>query len=95
MQRARELLEEALREFSGKDDSVCRHVLGDVYMKLGILRKAIEVLEPLLDHPYPTQRQKTYPLLEQLYERLGERMKLVQLRDRVRRDRGGAASDDL
>jgi tetratricopeptide (TPR) repeat protein len=86
MTRARDLLEEALKDFSDKDDSVCRHALGDVYIKLSARRKAVEVLEPLLKHPYPEQRRKTYPLLEQLYDLLGEQVKLVELRDRRSRD---------
>ena len=93
LQRARDMLEEALKEFAGKDDSVCRHALGDVYMKLSVRRKAVEVLEPLLNHPYPTQRRKTYPLLEQLYAALGEKVKLVELRDRIKRDAGEAPEE--
>lgn len=88
MLRARDLLEEGLKEYAGKDDSVCRHALGDVLMRLSMHRKAVEILGPLLDHPNETPRQKTYPLLEQLYARLGERVKLTELRERMAKEEG-------
>lgn len=87
MTKARDVLDEALREFSGRDDSICRHALGDVYQRLQMRRKAAEVLEPLINHPYEEQRRKTYPLLEELYRLLGEQVKLVELRDRMARER--------
>jgi Tetratricopeptide repeat len=86
MKRAADLLEEALGEYRGRDDSVCRHALGDALMRLSMHRKAVEVLVPLLDHPNDAQRQKTYPLLEQLYSRLNERTALDDLRKRVAKD---------
>ena len=84
--RARDLLEEAITEVRGRDEAICRHALGDVYMRLSAYLRAVEVLEPLLAHPDPVTRQKTYPLLQQLYQRIGEHVKGVELRDRMARD---------
>jgi tetratricopeptide (TPR) repeat protein len=86
MKRAADLLEEALGEYRGRDDSVCRHALGDALMRLSMHRRAVEVLVPLLDHANDTPRQKTYPLLEQLYSRLNERIALDDLRKRMAKD---------
>ena len=49
--QAKDLLEDALKEYAGRDDSICRHALGDVLMRLSMDRRAVEILEPLLDHP--------------------------------------------
>ena len=86
MKRARDVLEEGLKEYAGRDNSVCRPALGDVLMRLSAHRLAVEVLEPLLDHPNEAQRRKTYPLLEQLYTRLNERLKLNDLKGQMARD---------
>lgn len=58
---AAEQLEVALRQ--APNDAVCRHALGDCYVKAQSFQRAAEVLEPLLDHQSSKTLQKTYPLL--------------------------------
>lgn len=48
-------------------DVLCRHALGDCYVRMGAYDRAIEVLKPLEDHTWKTTRDKTRPLLEQGY----------------------------
>ncbi len=78
-------LEEALKQTPG--DPICRHALGDCYVKILYFEKAIQVLEPLLDSPYQTTRVKTYPLLETCYKAMSKTMELLTLRDRMAKDR--------
>jgi tetratricopeptide (TPR) repeat protein len=81
---AAEQLEVALRQTP--NDAVCRHALGDCYVKAGSLQRAAEVLEPLLDHHSVRTRQKTYPLLLQCYENTGEILKAAKMREHINRN---------
>jgi len=78
---AAEQFEVALAEMP--KDAICRHALGDCYVKLGNFQRAAEVLEPLLEHPAQKTREKTYPLLLQSYEGLGELLKSAKIRNRL------------
>jgi len=49
--------------------------------------KAIEILEPLLDSPYPNTRVKTYPLLETCYKGTDRTFELLTLRERMAKDK--------
>ena len=78
---AAEQLEAALNETPS--DPICRHALGDCYVKSGSYLRAVEVLEPLLDSGAPKTREKTAPLLLECYEKLGEMLKSAELRARM------------
>jgi tetratricopeptide (TPR) repeat protein len=82
---AAEALEEALRQTPG--DPVCRHALGDCYVKMMFYEKAIQVLEPLLGSPYQTTRVKTYPLLEVCYKGTDRTFELLTLKERMVQDK--------
>jgi tetratricopeptide (TPR) repeat protein len=79
---AAEQLEEALRETP--KDAICRHALGDCYVKLRNLQRAVAILEPLLDHPAYRTREKTYPLLLECYDGLGDILKAAEIRNRIK-----------
>lgn len=79
---AAEQLEVALAETP--KDAICRHALGDCYVKLGNLGRAQEILEPLLENPMGKTREKTYPLLLECYGGLGEILKAAELRIKMR-----------
>ncbi|HMH15187.1 MAG TPA: RNA-binding domain-containing protein [Edaphobacter sp.] len=76
--QAAEQLEVALEQTP--KDAVCRHALGDCYVKAGIYGKGAEVLEPLLEHPSSKTREKTYPLLLTCYTYLSEQLKAAKVR---------------
>ena len=80
---ASEQLELALGETP--KDAICRHALGDCHVKLGSFQRAVEVLEPLLEHPASKTREKTYPLLLECYDSLGEMLKAAEMRQRINR----------
>jgi tetratricopeptide (TPR) repeat protein len=80
---AAEQFEVALHETP--KDAICRHALGDCYVKSGNFQRAVEVLEPLLNHPTTKTREKTYPLLLECYDGLGEMLKAADMRSRVKR----------
>ncbi len=82
---AAEYLEAALREDPG--DATCRCALGDCLLKVGAYAKAMEVLEPLAEDSNRDIRFKVYPLLEECYSNLDERLKLGQLKQRAGTER--------
>ncbi len=65
---------------------ICRHALGDCYVKLSAFDLAIETLKPLEDHPTRDTRVKTRALLETCYRATGRTAELLQLRDKIRRE---------
>ena len=79
--QAAEQLEDALKETPR--DAICRHALGDCYVKVGGYVRAIEVLEPLLENQSPLTKEKTYPLLLQCYEQQNELLKAADIRNRM------------
>ena len=78
---AAEQLEVALRQ--APNDALCRHALGDCYVKTQNFQRAAEVLESLLDHHSGKTRQKPYPLLLECYEGTGEILKAADMRNRI------------
>ncbi|HYM12878.1 MAG TPA: RNA-binding domain-containing protein [Bryobacterales bacterium] len=72
-------------------DAVCRHALGDCYVKMGAFQPALEVLKPLETNPSPKTRAKTYPLLERCYRELHDLLGLATLRARMAEDGAAAA----
>jgi lipopolysaccharide biosynthesis regulator YciM len=79
--RAAEQMEVALLETP--HDAICRHALGDCYVKAGVFVRAAEVLEPLLNHQSQKTRNKTYPLLLECYEQTNEMLKAADVRSRM------------
>lgn len=82
---AAEQLEVALKEMPG--DVVCRHALGDCYVRMMFYERALEVLKPLEDSPYKDTREKTYPLLEQCYKATSRLLELQLLKDKAAKDK--------
>ena len=82
---AAEQLEVALKEMPG--DVVCRHALGDCYVRMMSYERALEVIKPLEDSPYKDTREKTYPLLEQCYKATSRLLELQLLKDRAAKDK--------
>ena len=76
--QAAEQLEIALEQTP--NDAICRHALGDCYVKAGVYSKGASVLEPLLDHQSKKTREKTYPLLLECYMQLSEPLKAARIR---------------
>ncbi len=64
-------------------DVLCRHALGDCFVRMGAYGRAIEVLKPLEDHTWKTTRDKTRPLLEQCYKATGQILELAILRTKM------------
>jgi Flp pilus assembly protein TadD len=65
------------------NDFVCRHALGDCYVKMGAFEPALEVLEPLKNHSWKDTRQRTYPLLEQCYKATNRILELATLKQKI------------
>jgi tetratricopeptide (TPR) repeat protein len=65
------------------NDAICRHALGDCYVKAGVYGKGAEVLEPLLEHQSHKTREKTYPLLLDCYTYLSEPLKAAKIRSLI------------
>jgi uncharacterized protein HemY len=86
--QAAEQLQIALEETP--NDAICRHALGDCYVKAGSYLQAAEVLEPLIDHTWQKTREKTYPLLLECYNQLAEPLKAAQIRAKM----GGSPYSD-
>jgi tetratricopeptide (TPR) repeat protein len=78
---AAEQLEVALLEMP--KDAICRHALGDCYVKSGNLKRAVGVLEQLLENPSRKTKEKTYPLLLECYDGLGEMLNAADMRNRI------------
>jgi lipopolysaccharide biosynthesis regulator YciM len=78
---AAEQLEVALLETP--HDAICRHALGDCYVKAGVFVRAAQILVPLLDHQSRKTRDKTYPLLLECYEQTNEILKAADIRNRM------------
>lgn len=76
--QAAEQLEVALEQIP--NDVICRHALGDCYVKAGMYGKGAEVLEPLRDHQSYKTREKTYPLLLTCYIHLSESLKAAEIK---------------
>ncbi len=76
---AAEQLEIAFKE--NQNDTLCIHALGDCCFRLGNYQRALQLLLPLIKHPSIRTRQLTYPLVLEIYERMGEMMKAAELRD--------------
>src|SRR5258706_11734183 len=81
---AADQLETALKE--NQNDPICAHALGDCYFRLGNYQRALELLLPLLENPSAKTRQVTYPLLLEIYERMGEMVKVAELKDKMAND---------
>lgn len=81
---AAEQLETAIGE--RPTDAICRHALGDCYVKLGAYQRAIPVLLPLRDHPVAKTRQKTLPLLLECYNHLGDILEASDIRMRLAKE---------
>ncbi len=64
-------------------DVICRHALGDCYVKAGIYGRAAQILEPLLEHQSSKTREKTYPLLLACYDHMNEMLKAADIRARL------------
>ncbi len=65
---------------------ICRHALGDCYVKLSAFERAIEILRPLEDHQSKDTRIKTRALLEICYRSMGRTLDLEQLRRKMHDD---------
>lgn len=81
---AAEKLQIALNEIP--HSVICRHALGDCYVKMSAFERAIETLRPLEDHPTYETRQKTRPLLEECYRGTNRLMELTELRRKMTDD---------
>jgi tetratricopeptide (TPR) repeat protein len=80
-QLAAEQLEIALEETP--NDVICRHALGDCYVKAGSYLQAVQRLEPLRNHQSQKTKEKTLPLLLECYERLNEPLKAAEIRNAI------------
>jgi predicted Zn-dependent protease len=78
------LFKEALKV--NPEDVLCQHALGDCYVKTQAFAEGVKVLAPLARSDSQDTREKTYPLLAECYERLGEVVKLGKLRDTANRN---------
>jgi tetratricopeptide (TPR) repeat protein len=74
------------------NDVICRHALGDCYVKAGVYGKGAEVLEPLLEHQSHKTREKTYPLLLTCYTYLSETLKAAKIRSLIGNGSGNGLS---
>jgi lipopolysaccharide biosynthesis regulator YciM len=81
IREAADRLKVALQE--APNDVICRHALGDCYVRMGAFEPAIEVLEPLRDHHWESTRLKTYPLLEQCYKATSKLLELANFRRKM------------
>ena len=81
---AAEQLEEALKQTPS--DPLCRHALGDCYVRMMAYEKAIPVLSPLLASSSLNTRVKTYPLLETCYRATSRTRELLELREQQTKD---------
>ena len=89
-QKAAEQFEIALRETPS--DPIVQHALASCYMKQSHYRKAQPILEKLVASRSPETRARTYDLLEACYEKLDEKIKLVELQDRRTVDSAAASA---
>lgn len=90
--QAAELFKTALRETPG--DPIVQHALAGTYIRLSQFALAQNLLETLVSSQSPETRARSYPLLETCYEQRGDRLKFLELKDRIAAD-GEAAQATL
>lgn len=84
--QAAEKLHIALKE--SPNDALCRHALGDCYVKTSAFALAIDILKPLEESHRRDTREKTRALLEICYRATGQMLQLAELRQRMRNEEG-------
>lgn len=65
------------------NDPIAITSVARMYERKGAFRRVIELLEPLANHPSDKTRKLALPVLLTAYERTGERLKALELRDRM------------
>jgi tetratricopeptide (TPR) repeat protein len=65
------------------NDPITIFNLARMYERKGAYRRVITLLEPLATHPSDKARRLALPVLVTAYERAGDRLKAVELRDRM------------
>lgn len=84
LEKASGALETALKETP--NDPVCIFVLGQVYCRREMHRRAEPLLERIVAEQDVQGRLKAYPLLKRCYDSSGEIVKLAELRAKAARD---------
>lgn len=90
--RAASQFETALRETP--NDPIVLHALANCYIRQSQYRRAQPILEKLIQSRSPETRARSYDLLDTCYEKTGEQVKKLQLRDKRSED-AAAASVEL
>lgn len=74
------------------NDPILSHALASAYVKKGSYKKAVPLLEALVETGSAETRLRSYGPLTKCYESLGDRLRLIQLRDRQASDDAAKAA---
>jgi pentatricopeptide repeat protein len=84
--KAIENFEIALKETP--NDVIAKHALAHMLTRKGGFGRVKTLLQPLMEHPSPTTREKTYSMLLEAYARSGDILEAATLKSKYGADLG-------